>query len=115
MLENDPSQLSNIKQKVINLTTRKEISFVFLQSSRIPKWIQIAAGEVETRAGLESPDKIYQTRHCAFPQTQCSLESIPYQSPQAVLGRLSVFPPGVGLLTVTLVRFSEESREEEGG
>jgi len=24
-------------------------------------------------------------------------------------------PPGVGLLTVTLVRFSEESREEEGG
>ena len=63
---------------------------------------------------MESPDKIYQTRHCAFPQTQCSLESIPYQSPQAVLGRLSVVPAGWVYLLLTLVRFSEESLEEEG-
>lgn len=66
--ETNHSQLSNMKGKVINIITIKEFSFVLLQSSRIPEEIQIAAQEVETRAELGSPDKIYQFRYCASPQ-----------------------------------------------
>lgn len=72
--ETNPSALSHMKGKVINLITIKEFSCVLLQPPRIPEEIQIAAQEVETRAELGSPDKIYQFRYCASPQVQHSLE-----------------------------------------
>lgn len=48
-----------------------------------------------------------------YPPTQPSLGLLSYQRTQTVLGKLSVFPPGVVLLTITSVKFARERGEKE--